>query len=53
MAKSFCAGCKYWQKIEGCKEMHEYFYACMKFLDAYNLKTRKKLCNGKYKEEEV
>ena len=50
MAKSFCNGCIHWQKIEGCMEMHEYFYACMKFIEANNLKERKELCNGKYKE---
>jgi hypothetical protein len=49
MAKSFCTGCRFWtvgKEFDGSK-----FHYCFK-LKEYTLYNRKKLCNGKLREEE-
>lgn len=53
MAKSFCTGCKYreWYNSYGFGYPRGFFY-CDKFKMA-DLSDRKRLCNGKYKENKV
>lgn len=47
MAKSFCAGCVHWQRIDD--GMGFRFMACLR-LHIFELDLRKKMCNGKLKQ---
>lgn len=52
MAKSFCSGCKHWQRCDlGYFTDGGFFMYCDK-INKYELNERKKQCDGKYYEKQ-
>lgn len=50
MGKSFCSGCKHWQRCDFGPFFDSSFFMYCDKIDKYELSERKKFCNGKYYE---
>lgn len=50
MSKSFCSGCKHWKTLDD--GLGYKFMACVKF-HVWEADLRRKMCNGKYKEDRL
>lgn len=47
--KSFCTGCKFWQRSRYNPDFYDGYNMCFK-LETFDYHKRKRLCNGRLKE---